>query len=286
MLSNIDRVIRPKSVDEALRILRDEGGAARAMAGGTAGSLFRSSDIRAIVDLWSLPTRYVRTVDAQLSIGATATLGDLVRSPEVREWAGGALWEAARSAASTPLRNLITAGGNLAALYPWSNLPPALLALDARVRIAGEAGPELGIDELVSHHPLKVLGPDSLITEIRVPDYARGEASAFMKFGLSRVDYTWLDVAALVRMEGSACQRCRLAVGGVEPRCRRLREVEELVEGCTLDEELASRAGELAASVVEPIHDSRCSEQYKRQLVRTQCARVLLEARNRAAGGA
>jgi CO/xanthine dehydrogenase FAD-binding subunit len=286
MLSNIQRVVRPETVADAIECLRDGGDGARAMAGGTAQSLFRSREVHTVVDLWSVPLRGMRVDGGELVIGATTTMGDLARSEAVRGWAGGALWEAARAVASTPLRNLITAGGNLASLYPWANLPPALLALDARVGIAGGEAHDMAVGELVEHHPSKVLGHDALITEIRVPRWPDGTASAFLKHGLSRVDYTWLDVAATVELDGGRCRSCRLAVGGVEPRCRRLTEVEDLVEAATLDEEVARQAGELAACSVDPIHDPRFSKDYRRQLVATQCQRALLAARDRVGGGA
>ena len=85
----------------------------------------------------------VREQRGELHIGATATMADLAGSELARTWAGGALAAAAAAAGSTPLRNLITAGGNLASLYPWSDLPPALLVVDARVHLAGPAGPEI-----------------------------------------------------------------------------------------------------------------------------------------------
>jgi carbon-monoxide dehydrogenase medium subunit len=282
MLSNIHEIHRPTSVDEAVQLLRDGGGSLRAMAGGTAMSLFRSSELRGVVDLWSLPLREIRVDEEGLRLGATVTLGDLVRSEVAQGWAGGAVGEAAGSAASTPVRNLITVGGNLAVLYPWSSLPPVLLVLDARVAIAGDAGPAARVEELVARHPSHTLGGDSLLTEIVVPRCPPRAAATYLKFGESAVSYSWLDVAAFVEMDGATCRRCRLAVGAVEPRCRRLHAVESAVAGAELDETAARSAGELAAVEVDPIHDSRFSREYRLQLVRVQVARALLEARDRA----
>jgi CO/xanthine dehydrogenase FAD-binding subunit len=285
MLANIREIVRPATVEEAVERLGSAGGALLAMAGGTATSLFRSTRVEGIVDLWSLPLRYCREEGGELRIGATATMADLERSPAARAWAGGALAEAAGAAASTPLRNLITVGGNLAALYPWSDLPPLLLALGARARIAGPAGPELAVEELVARHPSKLLGHASLVTEVVVPALPPGAAAAFTKFGVSAVDYAWVSVACLVAMEGGVCRRCRLAVGAVEARCRRLPEVEELVVGAALDEERARAAGRLAAEVVRPIPDPRASEEYRRHLLAVVVGRTLLRARERAESG-
>jgi CO/xanthine dehydrogenase FAD-binding subunit len=255
------------------------------MAGGTAPARFRSRQIEGVVDLWSLPLRYVSVINDHLCIGATATLSDLVRSDTVRAWAGGALHAAASKAGSTPLRSMITAGGNLAGLYPWSDLPPVLLVLDAKVRIAGPAGPELSVDQLVAAHPSKLLGHESLLTEIVVPPCRPEAASVFFKMGESEFDYSWLDVAVLVEMEGSRCRRCRLAIGAIETRCRRLPQVEELVTGSELDQDTAAAAASLAAQQVTPVADPRSSREYRRDLLQTWCRRLLLQARDQSIAG-
>ncbi len=280
MPANIQQIIKPTSVEEAVRSLAEGGGARRAIAGGTASSLFKAREITGLVDLWSLPLRYIRAADGQLRIGATTTLADLVRSDAVAAWAGGALATAAAAAASTPLRNMITVGGNLAGLYPWSDLPPVLLVLDAVAKIAGPAGPELAVAELVASHPSRVLGSASLITEIVLPAQPAGTATAFVKFAESAVDYSWLDIAVLVEMHGKVCRRCRVAVGAIESRCRRLPEVEALLVGAELDETTATAAAQRAAEVVKPLPDHRSGQRYRSDLLRTLCRRVLLAARD------
>jgi carbon-monoxide dehydrogenase medium subunit len=255
------------------------------MAGGTAPARFRSRQIDGIVDLWSLPLRYVSVINDHLCIGATATLSDLVRSETVRTWAGGALHAAAGKAGSTPLRSMITAGGNLAGLYPWSDLPPVLLVLDAKVRIAGPAGPELTVDQLVAEHPSRLLGHESIVTEIVVPPDRPEAASVFFKMGESAVDYSWLDVAVLVEMEEGRCTHCRVAIGAIETRCRRLTQVEELVTGSELDEDTAADAARLAAELVSPVADPRSSQEYRRDLLQTWCRRLLLQARDQSLVG-
>lgn len=286
MLGNLREVVRPASVEEAVQRMVAAGGALRPIAGGTATSAFRSREVEGVLDLWSLPLRFVRRDSSGLRLGATATFGDLVRSDVVRGFAGGALAEAAGRAASTPLRNLITVGGNLAGLYPWSDLPPVLLVLAARAEIAGPAGPGLGVGELVEHHPSKRLGHHSLLTGVVVPEPPASSAAAFLKQGESVFDYGLVDVAAWVDVDGRVCRGCRLAVGAVEPRCRRLPEVERLLVGQALDGERAAAAGRLAAELVRPSADARASEGYRRQLVSVLVARALLEAGRRARGGA
>jgi len=285
MLGNLREVVRPASVAEAVERMAAAGGALRPIAGGTATSVFRSREVQGVLDLWPLPLRFVRRDGDGLRIGATATFGDLVRSDAVRGFAGGALAEAAGRAASTTLRNLITVGGNLAGLYPWSDLPPVLLVLGARAEIAGPAGPELTVEELVAHHPSRRLGHHSLLTGVVVPEPPPSSATAFLKQGESAFDYGLASVATWVELDGAVCRGCRVALGSVEPRCRLLPEVESVVVNQALDGERAAAAGRLAADAVRPAADARASEGYRRQLVSVLVARALLEAARRAGGG-
>jgi CO/xanthine dehydrogenase FAD-binding subunit len=160
-----------------------------------------------------------------------------------------------------------------------------LLVLDANVRIAGPAGPELTVDQLVAEHPSRLLGHESILTEIVVPPPQPEAVAVFFKMGESEVDYSWLDVAVLVEMEGSRCRRCRVAIGAIETRCRRLTEVEELVTGSELDEATAAAAARLAAELVTPLADPRSSQEYRRHLLQTWCRRLLLQARDRSIRG-
>jgi xanthine dehydrogenase YagS FAD-binding subunit len=103
---------RPKSLDEALALLKADG--AVPLGGGTdlAGQLDRA--IRApilLVDLQESGLDAIIPSLDGLSIGATVTLADLAASPEIAPYA--AVATAAASAASLLLRNVGTVGGNL-----------------------------------------------------------------------------------------------------------------------------------------------------------------------------
>jgi carbon-monoxide dehydrogenase medium subunit len=280
MLRNIESIVRPSSVEEALAMLA-EGDHVRPIAGGTAVSSFRSSRVTQLVDLWGLPLDGIAVDGGALHIGALATLSRIERGELVRGPVWGVLAEAAGSAASTPLRNLITIGGNLAGLVPWADMPGVLLALDAEVLIAGPAGPSRPIGELLAGRPAQVLGRDSLITGFRIPA-SPGSGAAFRKFGLSAVDYAWVDVAVFVTLRDGVCETCRFVVSGVEARPRRLEAVEALVQGAVIDEELARRAGRLAAEEVRPRRDPRADAGYRRELTSALGRRMLLEAARRA----
>lgn len=285
MLANIERIIRPRSVAEAVLRLTEADGSLLPMAGGTATAIFRSPKVKGIVDLWPLPLRHIRQNNGGLVIGATSTMSDLARSTEVRAPGREALGEAAGAVGSSLLRNLITIGGNLVAPYPWADLPPALMVLAAQLAIAGGDLERIPVEEFVSEGPGKRLGKGALVTEVLVPASPASSGSAFIKFAESAVAYSWVDVAVWLRLEGTVCAGCRVAIGAIEPRPRRLPQVEAALEGVELTEESARAAGDLAAKAVQPSHDPRASEEYKRHCLSVLCRRAILNARDRALHG-
>jgi CO/xanthine dehydrogenase FAD-binding subunit len=103
---------RPASLDDALALLSEEGGAP--LGGGTdlAGQVDRGIRAPAVlVDLRDAGLGTIEEVDGALRIGATVTLAELASSPLVAPYA--AVAHAASLAASPLLRNVGTVGGNL-----------------------------------------------------------------------------------------------------------------------------------------------------------------------------
>lgn len=103
---------RPASLDEALGLLSEDGGAP--FGGGTdlAGQVDRGIRSPAVlVDLREAGLGTIDAVDGELRVGATVTLAELASSPLVAPYA--AVARAASLAASPLLRNTGTVGGNL-----------------------------------------------------------------------------------------------------------------------------------------------------------------------------
>src|SRR5262249_47289055 len=109
-------LIQPDSVAEAIAALRDSGGGARVIAGGTALvpmmrlGLMRPDPVIALHRVSTLAE--IRARDEGLSVGAMVTLADLHRAPVVRaRWP--LLAEAAGRVATPAIRSSATLGGNL-----------------------------------------------------------------------------------------------------------------------------------------------------------------------------
>jgi len=272
MLRNLKTWHRPETVDEALALL--EKGRVVAHAGGTSLMAGASGAIEEIVDLGRLPLNSLKASRKEFRVEAGVTLAELASWPALTGPAA-ILAEAAGRAASAPLRNRITAGGSVARLLPWSDLPPALLALDASIEVAGTAAGVYGAADFFARSPLD---GTSLVTALIVPR-GRGGA-AFRKVSRTRFDYSLLDLAVFLSLKKGAIAKARIAVGCAVPRPVRASEAEDALIGKKPDARLFRRAAK--STPFEPVRDSRASAAYRETLFRVHLCRCLEKACARA----
>ena len=138
------------------------------------------------------------TADGGLRIGALTRHAELAASPAVRERAP-LLAEAARHVGHAAIRNQGTLGGSLAHADPAAELPAALLALDARVRITGPRGArEIAADAFFRGLLTTALEADEILTAIDVP--AQPPGWGFVEIARRPGDFALAGVAAVVRV--------------------------------------------------------------------------------------
>jgi aerobic carbon-monoxide dehydrogenase medium subunit len=133
---------KPGSVGEALELLAANDGA-RALAGGQ--TLVNVMKARAaspdmLVDLNGLEElRGIELAgDGTLTIGAMTTYTELMGSAEAK--ARPILGEVCATIADVQVRNRGTIGGNVCSNDPTNHLPPLMVAVGARMTIAGAPG--------------------------------------------------------------------------------------------------------------------------------------------------
>jgi carbon-monoxide dehydrogenase medium subunit len=286
-MTTLEEFAHPRSVEEALALLAAGKGEARPLAGGTSLALAAGVRARVLVDLSRAGLDGITLSGGELHLGAMASLASVARSREVLDAGLVGLAEAAAAAGSSLLRNQITVGGNVVGLYAWSDLPPMLLALGAKVRVRSAAGSrDVGIDEFVARHPAKLLQPGELVVEVLVPRAAEHTGNAFLKFARTAFDYALCGTAACVRVEGGVMREARVAVGALRPLPARLLSAEKLLAGKPPTEAVLAAAAAAGAAEAEVAADFRASVEYRRGLCGVQVRRVLELAARRAAGRA
>jgi len=275
--------VRVASVEAAVAWLARGGGEARLLAGGQ--SLVPMMNMRlvrpaVVVDVNGVPglDGISPLADGGLSLGALVRHEDLLASPVVADRAP-LLAAAAAHVGHRAIRNRGTLGGSLAHADPAAELPAAVVALDARLAVAGPGGVRhvAAADFFVGLFAT-ALAPDEMLTAVVLPAPAPGGWS-FAELARRPGDFALAGVAGV--LEGDVrggCARARLVAFGAGDRPLRLAPAEALLAGARVDEALARRAGEAAAAVTAPLDDVHAGADYRRHLVAVLTERVVLDA--------
>ena len=279
-------LVEPTSLGEAIALLDPDDTGVRPIAGGTALMLMMKAGVfrpRRLVSLRKLPrlnARIAAAKDGALTIGAMTPLALVERSPEVARSAP-VIPRAMRRLSNIRVRNVATIGGNLAHGDPHMDLPPVLMALGADVAVTGPKGERnIALENLFAGYFETVLAKNELIAELRIPPQGRSRAAYLKVTTGSAEDWPALGVAVALESEGSAVKSARVVVSAATEKATRLKGVERLLAGATVDEKMFARAGDAAAEEAECMTDVRGSAAYKRELTRVYIGRALRQALN------
>lgn len=165
------------------------------------------------------------------------------------------------------VRHRGTIGGSISHGDGASDLPAAVLALDAKFVVVGPKGERIvPATEFFVGFLETVLAPDELLTEIRVPKFSGGWS--FQKFNRRAQDWAIVGVAAV--KDGGT----RVSLVNMGPTPLRARAVEEaLADGASIE-----TASSKASEGIDPPADLNASSQYRRHLAEVLVKRALTEA--------
>lgn len=264
---------RAGSADEALALAGEYGDEAKFLAGGH--SLLPLMKLRlavpeVLVDIGRIrELSYVRDEGGHVAIGALTRHHDLDGS-DVLTRSVPLLAHVAGQVGDPQVRHRGTIGGSVAHGDPASDLPAALLALDATLVASGPSGTrEIPVTEFFTGLFETALEPDELLTEIRVPKPAAAGWS-FQKFTKRAIDWAIVGVA----VQGDAV--ALINMGGTPLRATGVEQV--LAEGAS-----AAEAAERAAEGTEASSDINGTRAYREHLSRVLVRRALEESRARTA---
>jgi aerobic carbon-monoxide dehydrogenase medium subunit len=268
----------PESLEEAVRMLHENGEDAKALAGGH--SLLPLMKVRLatptlLVDLRRIPGLHgARQDDGGWRIGAMTRHADLQDTPEL-----GVVARAAGLIADQQVRNRGTIGGSLAHGDPASDMPTVLLALEGEVTARGPSGERtIAARDLFQDYLTTSLSHDELITEVRLPAQD-GWSFGYEKFARRAEDWAMVAACALVRKGADGtCEDVRIGLTHMGSTPLRASAAEEALRGRPLDPDSIGRAAEQAAEGTEPPGDLNATPDYKRHLARVLTRRALEEA--------
>jgi xanthine dehydrogenase YagS FAD-binding subunit len=240
--------------------------------------------------------------DGSLAIGALTTITEVADHPIIRE-RFTALAEAAAVVSSPQLRNQGTIGGNLCQkprcwyyrgefdclrkggelcfayegenqyhcifggescfmVHP-SDAAPALIALDASVRIASPRGvrslPVASLHVTPGQDPTRELAlePDEILTEVVLPKPAPSTRSSYRKVrARASWDFALAGVALALQINSGTVNRAKVVLSGVAPVPWRSQPIESALTGKTLDATTISAAADAAIKGAEPLAEN------------------------------
>jgi carbon-monoxide dehydrogenase medium subunit len=267
---------RPATVAEAIALLTKHGDDAKVLAGGH--SLIPAMKLRlarpaVVVDIGRIPNlNYIREVGGAIAIGATTTHQEIESSTLLRE-KSPLLAETASHIGDIQVRNKGTIGGSLAHADPAADYPAAILALDAEIDLAGPRGTRT-VKALAFFVDLlqTAIGPDEILTEIRVP--ATAKTVAYEKTEQKASGFALAGVAAVVAPDG-----IRIGITGVAATAYRAVAVEQALAAQRSPGAAAiAAAAAHAADGVDPLGDIHASPEFRAHLAEVNTRRAIERA--------
>ena len=309
----------PRSVAEASKIRAGEGPGAMLIAGGTdllPNMKRRHQTPKVLVSLKGIGELKKVSNGSGMTFGSGLTLSEILKIEKIPT----ALRQAAGQVATVHLRNMGTLGGNLCLdtrcnyynqNYEWrkaidfclkkdgdicwvataskrcvavssTDTAPALIALNAVVRLAGPSGArEIPAENLYNNDGIDYLSrkPDEVLTEIRIPE--SGFKSTYWKLRRrGAFDFPILGVAVALRFSsGNIIENARVALGAAASRPFLVEKASEYLKGKKLSDEVITEASLLIASRAKPLDNTDMDLYWRKEVADDFAGYALRELR-------
>jgi carbon-monoxide dehydrogenase medium subunit len=270
----------PRSLPEAIALLREAGDDAKVMAGGQ--SLVPLMKLRfaspsLIVDINNLPGLgyHRQDPDGTLRVGALCRHAELEHSALLRD-SQPTMAAAAPLIADPLVRNRGTLVGSLCHADPQGDWASVLLALGGSVVAQGPAGRRvIKVADFVTGPFQNVLAPDEVAVEAVIPAAQGTRSGGYLKLERRVGDFATVGVAVAIETAGDVVTRAGIALTGVGGSTIAATEASAALAGQPLSPATIEQAATAAAAAARPKTDHRGSAEYKRHMVHTFVTRIL-----------
>ncbi len=274
-----NRIFIPHSTGEALAILKTHGKDTVILAGTTDIMVQLKNGMKeplSVMDISRIPELSdISLEDDSLQIGSCSTYSRIYSNPIVQSHFP-ALEKAARLNGAITLQNRATLGGNLMTASPAADMPPVLMALDAKAVLRSTSGSrEISISELWTGYRNTVRLPEEILIGIKVPIPSENSRQIFYKRGSrSMLTIARVSLAGYIGIdENGSIVEPRFAVGTMGKTAFMLEDLRNFLEGKALTEDIAIKAGNIASGSVNP----RKTPEYRKQVTGNLVKKFLLD---------
>jgi carbon-monoxide dehydrogenase medium subunit len=240
----------------------------------------RLANPKYLVDLGGIGgLSYIREEkDGKIAIGAMTPYVEVKESSLLQRLCP-ILPKAAAVVGDVQIRNRGTFGGAVAHADPAGDVPAAVLALRADVKLTGPKGERwVKMEDFFEGMYSTKLAPDEILTEVRVP-VLTGWKSNYMKAARRPSDFAIVGIAVCLQMASDqTCKDIAIAVTGVTDRPYRPLEVEEKLKGTKLDAKTIEAAAPLLTEGIYVTGNMHASPEFRAHLARVYLGRVIQSA--------
>ena len=275
----------PENMQSALSLLSSLKANAKIIAGGTDILVNMKKGLvspKYLVSLANLKDLFVMEQRKKgIVIGSHVIVSELAES--------GFLWKSfpviakAASVLGSPLiRNRATIGGNIVTARPAADLPPAIMAVGAKVELKSKKGKrEVNIDEFFLGPGKTVIRPDEILTRIIVNELPPFTGSDYIKLGHRKaLEIAIVAVASRITLNKpqGVIKNARIILSAVAPQAIHAVSAERILMNEKPTEKLIERAATLAMQDCRPITDLRGGAEYRKEIVKVLVKRTLLNS--------
>ncbi len=279
--------VRPRDLDEILRVLVEREGEAKLLGGGY--SLIPLLKLRLaqpplLVDLHNVTgLDGITETDDELRIGGRATHRQIHEHAIVTDRYPG-LVDLARVIGDPQVRNWGTIGGSIAHADPASDWPALLLAIDATIVCRSQSGERtVKARDFFLDTFQTAIEPTEVLTEVRLPRRPKHAGAAYTKLERKVGDFATCGSAVIVRLEGDGrIAWAGVGLTGVAASPFAATDAEAVLAGNMPSEDLFKAAGAAVAAQSSPAGDVRGPVEYKRAMAAELTVRSLRSAIERA----
>jgi aerobic carbon-monoxide dehydrogenase medium subunit len=266
----------PSTVDEAVRLLRDDPTSLVACGGTLVMPLLARNPDSAVIDISALPgIASITTVDGDIQLGAAVTYSAVLHRTD----AGLTLLRTvARGITGGPqIRNQGTLGGSACYANPASDVPTALLAADATMTIAGPTGTRaVPAAEFFRAPYATALEPGELLVGIRVPGTPAAGTWGYHK--LLTAAGSWPIAVAAAYLDGNTVT---ITVGAATETPVRLPPLDLPDPAHLSATDKAAVAASIEQTDVPWWHDELADAAYRRRVATVVAVRAITDAARR-----
>ncbi|MFC6640015.1 xanthine dehydrogenase family protein subunit M [Sulfitobacter sp. JBTF-M27] len=282
------RYERPQTIEDATALLANADAKSFLLAGGTDLLVrMQNDDFEAdlIVDIKSIAGMgNITETGGGFVIGAGVPCAALSENPALFvAWPG--VVEAANLIGSTQIQGRCTMVGNLCNASPAADSVPALVAANARVRVAGPSGQrEIAVLDVPTGPGKTSLKKGEIIEAILLPKRDGRAGDAYQRF----IPRTEMDIAVvgvgvnLSLDDAGMVQSARVALGAVGPKVILSDKAAEAIIGTKLEESVLDALAAVCSDTSSPIDDKRGTVAFRKQVAGVLARRAAQTAYTRA----